>query len=402
MSSGDRGAIPLSRPDVSEAEIQAVVSVLRTDRLSLGPRLEAFESAVAARARRKHGIAVNSGTSALHLCVRGLGIGEGDEVITTPFSFVATTNCILYERARPVFADIDIESYNLDPAAVLAAITPRTKAILPAEIFGNTAHFDEYEQIAKEHGLLLIEDSCEALGGCLGDRPAGSFGQCSVFGFYPNKQITTGEGGVLVTDDDDLANTCRSMRSQGKADPSANCYEQIGYNYRMTELSAAIGEQQMKRLDEILERRRQVAHWYLEALGDVEEIHLPPCADLAHASWFVFVIRLADRYGAFDRAAITLALQKAGIGCEHYFSPIHVQPYIRELLGCRQGDFPVTERVADRTIALPFYTAMTQKTVLRVARGLRSVLRACQAGERAAPLRGASRSKAGEQPAGGN
>ena len=193
--------IPLSRPSVTDAEIEAVVSVLRTDRLSLGPRLGAFEAGVAARAGRRFGVGVNSGTSGLHLCVRALGLADGDEVITTPFSFIATTNAILFERARPVFVDIDPQTYNIDPAAIEAAITPRTRAILPVEVFGNTAHFDRYEQIARRHGLAMIEDCCEALGGYLGDRPAGSFGDCGVFAFYPNKQITTGEGGMIVTDD---------------------------------------------------------------------------------------------------------------------------------------------------------------------------------------------------------
>ena len=216
-------AIPLSGPDITDEEILAVESVLRSDRLSIGPHLEAFEAAVAQRAGRKFGIGVNSGTSGLHLCVRALSIGEGDEVITTPFSFVATTNCILFERAKPVFVDIHPDSYNMDPAALEAAITPRTKAILPVEVFGNTAHFDEYERLAKNHNLATIEDCCEALGGVLGGRPAGNFGDCGVFAFYPNKQITTGEGGMIVTDSRGIRDLCRSMRNQGRATEACSC-----------------------------------------------------------------------------------------------------------------------------------------------------------------------------------
>jgi len=209
--------IPLASQDITEREVQAVVDVLHSERLSLGPQIDAFEAALAKRANRKYGIAVNSGTSGLHLCVKSLGIGPGDEVITTPFSFVATTNCILFEGATPVFAEMDPVTYNMDPAAVEAAITPKTKAILPVEVFGNMAHYEAYERIAKKHNLFLIEDSCEALGGELNGRVAGSFGECGVFAFYPNKQITTGEGGMIVTDREDIRDMCRSLRNQGRA-----------------------------------------------------------------------------------------------------------------------------------------------------------------------------------------
>ncbi len=252
---------------------------MRSERLSLGPRVKAFEAACAARTGRKYGVAVNSGTSGLHLCVKALGLGEGDEVITTPFSFVATTNCLLFERVRPVFVDIDSESYNLDPAAIEAAITPRTKALLPVEVFGNTAHFDEYEQLARKHNLRLIEDSCEALGGQLAGRPAGGFGDCGVFAFYPNKQITTGEGGMIVTDSQETRDLCVSMRNQGRDTKEWLSHARVGYNYRMSELAAALGEVQMKRLDETLDKRRRAARMYDEALADLVDagdIHLPP------------------------------------------------------------------------------------------------------------------------------
>ncbi len=374
--------IPLSTPDITEPTIQAVADVIRSGRLSIGPHLEAFEAAVAARARRKYGIGVNSGTSGLHLCVRALGIGEGDEVITTPFSFVATTNCVLFERARPVFVDVDPESYNMDPGAIESAITPRTKAVLPVEVFGNTSHFEEYERIAEAHGLLLVEDCCEALGGGLGGRPAGSFGDCGVFAFYPNKQITTGEGGVIVTDGAEVRDLCISMRNQGRAVAADSESDQsgwltharLGYNYRLSEIAAVLGEMQMERLDEILEKRRRVAHMYDEALADVDGVHLPPMAERESASWFVYVIRLADRFSAEDRDAVIGHLRSEGVSCRNYFVPIHTQPYIMEMLGTRAGDFPVTERISARTIALPFFANISASQIERVRDALISIL----------------------------
>jgi len=368
--------VPLSGPDITKQEIQAVISVLGSGRLSIGPRIQAFEAAVAARAGRKHGIGVNSGTSGLHLCVRALGIGAGDEVITTPFSFIATTNCLLFERAKPVFVDIDPVSYNIDPAALEAAVTPRTKAILPVEVFGNPVHFDRYEQIARKHHLAMIEDCCEALGAVLGGRPAGSFGDCGVFAFYPNKQITTGEGGLIVTDDDRLADLCRSMRNQGRDSAAWLSHARLGYNYRLSEINAAVGEVQMRRLDELLARRRRAAALYDEALGGIEEIHTPPMHDRATASWFVYVIRLADRFSAADRDAVMAYLKARGVGCNPYFVPIHLQPYIRTMLGTKEGDFPVTERIAARTIALPFFSGLAERQVQAVRKALVSALAA--------------------------
>jgi len=358
--------IPLSRQDITDAEIAAVEAVLRSDRLSMGPQLEAFEAAVAARAGRTYGIGVNSGTSGLHLCVRALGIGEGDEVITTPFSFIATTNCLLFERAKPVLVDIDPDSYNLDPAAVEAAITPKTKALLPVEAFGNPAHFDTYQAIADKHNLLLLEDCCEALGAVCGDRPAGSFGAAGVFAFYPNKQITTGEGGMIVTDRHDIRDLCVSMRNQGRAGEAWLSHVRLGYNYRMSELSAALGLVQMQRLDELLAARQRVADAYDEALADVDGVHCPPMPDRQNASWFVYVVRLADEFTAGDRDAVMARLRQAGIASSNYFVPIHTQPYITEALGTTEGDFPVTERIAARTIALPFYSRLSKSRVARV------------------------------------
>ena len=368
------GPIPLSNPDIVEADRQAVRNVLMTSRLSIGPRAEGFEAAVAGRAGRKHGVAVNSGTSGLHLCVRAMGIGEGDEVITTPFSFVATTNCLLFERARPVFVDIDPESYNLDPAAIEAAVTSRTKALLPVEVFGNTSHFEQYEGIARSRGLTLIEDCCEALGGVSNGRAVGGFGDCGVFAFYPNKQITTGEGGMIVTDDDRLAELCRSMRNQGRDSQAWLTHARLGFNYRMSEITAALGESQMARLDEMLEKRRRAAGLYRQALGGMEQIHLPPMPEPERASWFVYVIRLRDRFSQADRDAVIAHLRAAGVGSSTYFPPIHLQPYIREMLGTRAGEFPVTERIAARTLALPFFANLTAEQVDRVRGALEEAL----------------------------
>ena len=383
-------SVPLSQPDITEDEVRAVTAVLRTNRLSIGPRIQAFEAAVAAQAGRSCGVGVNSGTSGLHLCVRGLGIGQGDEVITTPFSFVATTNCLLFERATPVFVDIDPDSYNMDPAAVAAAITDRTKAILPVEVFGNMAHFDEYERIANDRGLLLIEDCCEALGARLGGRPAGSYGAAGVFAFYPNKQITTGEGGMIVTDDDRLAALCRSMRNQGRDESAGSkaagqdarssgwlSHVRLGYNYRMSEITAALGVVQARRLDEILEKRHRAADLYDRALGDVEQVHLPPMAERERASWFVYVIRLADEFSQDQRDAVMACMRSSGVGCAPYFVPIHIQPHVVEALGTAKGDFPVTERIAARTIALPFSAGLTEEQVGRVKSGLLEALEVC-------------------------
>ncbi len=368
--------IPLSSQDITKAEIEAVAAALQSDRLSLGPRIEAFEAAVAARCGRKYGIGVNSGTSGLHLCIKALGIGEGDEVITTPFSFISSTNCILFERATPVFVDIDPQSYNMDVQATEAAITPRTKAILPVEAFGNTAHFEAYERIAADHGLAMIEDCCEALGGLglLGERAAGSFGDCGVFAFYPNKQITTGEGGVIVTDREDIRDMCRSLRNQGRGTNAWQEHVRLGYNYRMSEVTAALGEAQMQRLDDILEQRRQVAGLYQAALAGIDEIHLPPMAGGNDVSWFVYVIRLGDRFTQEDRDAIIAHLRGAGVGCNCYFVPIHLQRYIMETIGTKPGDFPVTERIAARTIALPFFTNLTDQQVDRVVAAIKDAV----------------------------
>jgi perosamine synthetase len=362
--------IPLSRPDITQREIDAVVEVLNTPTLSIGPRVEEFEALVAARAGRRHGVAVSSGTAGLHCAVIAAGIEAGDEVITTPFSFVASANCILYVGARPVFVDIDPRTLNIDTTKVESAITPRTRAIVGVEVFGNPAGMMQLEQIARRHELTLIEDSCEGFGGMTGRRPIGSFGRASVFGFYPNKQITTGEGGMIVTDDDRFAETCRALRNQGREGMGWLAHQRLGYNYRLSEIAAALGIVQVSRLDEILERRRHVANLYIERLMTSRYLILPTVDADTSMSWFVFVVRLNDLFEPGDREQIMLELRAAGIGCSNYFPPIHLQPYMAERFGFRPGAFPVCEYVAARTLALPFYGAMEQPQVQRVCDAL--------------------------------
>ena len=342
--------------------------------LSIGPKVEEFEEKCAKIAGRAHGVAVSSGTAGLHLCMLAAGIGEGDEVITTPFSFVASANAPLFVGATPVFADIDPKSLNLDPKLVEAKITDKTKAIVAVEAFGHPAHMDALEAIARRNELVLIEDCCEGFGGRLGDRQIGSFGRAGVFGFYPNKQITTGEGGMIVTDDKRLADLCRSLRNQGRDGMSWLAHQRLGYNYRMSEINAALGCVQVDRLDEILTARRDAAGWYMQCLLDSKYIILPSLGEHEQASWFVFVVRLTDLFEAGDRDEVIRQLRRRGIGCNNYFPPIHLQPYMAEKFGYEPGMFPVAEYVSERTIALPFFSGITQQQVERVCKELHEVM----------------------------
>ncbi|HEV7300107.1 MAG TPA: DegT/DnrJ/EryC1/StrS family aminotransferase [Tepidisphaeraceae bacterium] len=358
--------IPLSQPDITQIEIDAVVDVLHGTTLSIGPKLVEFERACAKVAGRQHGIGVNSGTSGLHLAMLAANIGPGDEVLTTPFSFVASANCILFVGAKPVFVDIDPLTMNVDVDKLEAAITPKTKAIVAVECFGHPGGMLEVEQIARRHELTLIEDCCEGFGGHSGERPIGSFGRAGVYAFYPNKQITTGEGGMIVTDDDTFAATCRALRNQGREGMAWLAHQRLGYNYRLSEINAALGVAQVSRLDEILEKRRQVAHVYMERLMTNKYLILPTLDDETHMSWFVFVVRLNDLFEPGDRDAVMQELRAEGIGCNNYFPPIHLQPYMAEATGHKDGDFPVCEYVAARTLALPFYGALSTRDVNRV------------------------------------
>ncbi|BAM04378.1 DegT/DnrJ/EryC1/StrS family aminotransferase [Phycisphaera mikurensis] len=381
--------IPLSQPDLGDAEISAVVDVLRSGRLSIGPQQEAFEHAVARRSGRMHGVAVNSGTAGLHLALLALGIGPGDEVITTPFSFVASANVILMVGATPVFVDVCPRSLNLEPAGVEAAVTERTRAILAVEVFGNTTHMAALEAVARKHEIPLVEDCCEALGGRdATGRDAGGFGRVGVYGFYPNKQVTTGEGGMIVTDDDQLADLCRSLRNQGRAVNAHSglagrigswlTHERLGFNCRLSEIAAALGVVQMQRLDEMLEKRRRVAGWYTQHLMDAPELVLPqpePGSEGQH-SWFVYVVRLSSGFGPAERDAVIDGLRKHDIGASNYFPCIHLQPFYREVLGDLSGRFPVAERASGKTIALPFFPDLDETRVELVCRRLRDLIAA--------------------------
>jgi len=371
-------SIPLSKPDITESEIQAVVDVLRSGRLSIGPRKARFEEMIADYTGRRHGIAVSAGTAGLHLVLRALGVGPGDEVITTPFSFVASANCILHAGATPKFVDIDPGSLNIDPDKVEAAITPKTKAILGVEVFGNATHMDRLAQIAQAHEIPLVEDACEGLGSRLKGRPVGSFGRAAVFGFYPNKQITTGEGGMIVTDDDQLAAACRSMRNQGRPDQVDNeapgyankggswlSHERLGYNYRLSEMACALGIAQMERVEEIIASRARVANMYFERMMDWEDVVLPNhpnhAGDTAsRLSWFVFVVRMTNSYTQTERDRIITGMRRHDVGAGNYFPCIHLQPFYRSDFGFNKGDFPIAESVSQRTIALPFFNQMDE------------------------------------------
>jgi dTDP-4-amino-4,6-dideoxygalactose transaminase len=385
--------MPMSSPDLSERDIQAVLDVLRTPRLSLGPRQEAFEAAVARRVGARHAIAVASGTAGLHLAVRAAGIADGDLAITSPFSFVASANVLLYERAVPIFVDVDPSTGNLDPALVEQAVhdllkggdraqrrqprqgngAGRLKALLPVDAFGQPADYEALVPEARKHDLAVIEDSCESFGATRQGKPAGMFGDVGVFAFYPNKQITTGEGGVIVTDRDDWADMMRSLRNQGRAPGDTWLqHTHLGYNYRMDEMSAALGASQMERFDELLDRRQRVAGWYAERLSDqigVSTLSISPAT--TRMSWFVYVIRFDP---GLDRAAIARRLEAQGIPSRPYFTPIHLQPYFVERFGYHPGDFPIAEDLGRRSLALPFSSVLTEEQVETVCRALRQAI----------------------------
>jgi len=366
--------VPLAQPNIGPLEVELVGQVLASDTLAMGPFTAEFEQRLAAIAGRRHGIAVSSGTAGMHLAIRALGIGPGDEVITSPFSFVASANCVLYEGARPVFADIEEETLGLDPERAGAAIGPKTRALLPVDIFGHPARLEELERLAAERGVALIEDACEALGGRLNGRPLGSFGQLSAFAFYPNKQITTGEGGMLVTDDDALAALLRSLRNQGRDDDGTWLrHVRLGFNYRIDEMSAALGVAQLRRLAELRAGRERAVEGYRDRLGELRWLRLPRVEPGAEVDWFVYVVRLDP---AVDRDRLIGQLAERGVPTRPYFAPIHLQPLYRERFGHAPGDFPVTERVAASTLALPFSSRLTDAQLDQVCDALRDAVAA--------------------------
>ena len=367
--------VHLSRPDITEAEIDAVCEVLRSPNLSLGPKLPEFEAAFAQYVNRKYAIAVNSGTSGLFLCAEALGLKAGDEVITTPFTFIATVNFILMTGAVPVFADIDPVSLNIDPAKIEEKITPRTKAIVPVEVFGNPAGMDVIWQIARKHGLAVIEDCCEALGATLHGQKAGTFGDIGVFAFYPNKQMTTGEGGMIVTDNEDMANLCYSLRNQGRGQGGGwLAHERMGYNYRLSDINCALGLVQLSRIEEFVEKRAKVAAMYATLLAGEKRVVIPTPPDDARRSGVVYVSRLTDRSGIDQRNALIQKMLARGIQVSNYFPPAHLQPFMIEKFGYKDGDFPVTDAVCRRTMALPFHNNLTMDEARLVCTELAAAL----------------------------
>jgi perosamine synthetase len=361
--------IPLSRPDLGAREEELVLETLHSGRLSLGPMGERFERAFAAWLGVRDAVAVSSGTSGLHLGVRALGWGAGDEVLTSPFSFVASANCLLYEGARPVFCDVDPESLDLDPAAAEAAVGERTKGVLPVHIFGFPAAMPELEGLAARHGLGILEDACEALGAVDSQgRNVGTRGNLATFAFYPNKQMTTGEGGMVIPPGPEVAARLRAERNQGRsADMGWLDHGGIGFNYRLGDLAAALGVAQVERLDTLLERRGAVAALYAERLADLAAVETPIAGrDGERRSWFVYPVRLA---AGIDRDATIARLAERGIASKAYLPCIHLFPHLREL-GYREGQFPVAEDVAARSLALPFFPSMTEAQIARVCEAL--------------------------------
>jgi len=384
----------MSAPDLGDAERQAVLDVLNSPNLSMGPYIQKFEQAFMDLTGLQHAVGVNSGTAGLHLCVRAAGITSGDLVITTPFSFVASSNVLLFENAIPVYVDIDPKTGNIDPHLLAQAAAdlveggknahqwlPRTvdgdlhelKALLPVDVFGQPADMDPIMEVGRRFGLKTIEDSCEALGAGYKGRKAGTLGDFGVFAFYPNKQITTGEGGVIVTDDQQAADFMRALRNQGRVVGDTWLqHTHLGYNYRLDEMSAALGVVQMTRLESLMRKRDQVAAWYGERLDEISTVEKPYISSTTtRSSWFVYVIRVKP---GLNRDALAGKLSQAGIPSRPYFAPIHLQPYMIDRFGYQRGDFPVTEDLGDRSLALPFSGMMSETQVDAVCRVIQKSL----------------------------
>ncbi len=368
--------IPLARPLIGQREEELLLEVLRSRRLALGPQLPAFETALGERLGVEHVSAVSSGTGGLHLAIRAAGIEAGDEVVTSPLSFVASANCLLYEDARPVFCDIDPRTLNIDPAAAEAAVTDRTSGLLPVHLFGHPADMPGLERLAAARDLWIVEDACESLGAVHSDGGlVGARGNLSVFGFYPNKQLTTGEGGAVVAPRAALKERIDSERNQGRApDMGWLDHDRLGFNYRLDELSCALGLAQLERLDGLLSDRARVAARYSEGLAEVEGVELPcPDAGGDRRSWFVYVIQVPS---GVDRDAAVRGLRERGVDSKPYLPAIHLMSFYRERFGHREGEFPVCEDVASRSLALPFFPELTDSQIERVVEAVREVVAA--------------------------
>jgi perosamine synthetase len=365
--------VPLSGPYVDGRDEELVLEVLRSDRLSLGPMIDRFEEAFAAKVGAPYAAAVSSGTAGLHLLCISAGIGAGDEVITSPYSFAASANCFIYEGGVPVFADVDPRTLNLDPAAVEAAVTSRTKAIVAVDIYGYPCELDPLRSIAEKHGLALIQDSCEALGAEYKGAPLGSHGPGAVFAFYPNKQITTGEGGMVTTHSEEEWRLLRSLRNQGRGDSGGWLeHVRLGFNYRIDDIRSALGLGQVEKLEEILALRAAVAERYRELLAGIDGVELPCEDDDDHRrSWFVYVVKLPDNEA---RERVIAHFEREAIGYNRYLPSVHLQPYMRERYGFAEGLCPVSEDASSRTLALPFFTKLGRDAQERVTEALTEAL----------------------------
>lgn len=375
-------SIPLSSPDITEQDIEAVTDVLRTSSLSLGPKLFEFERALSQYLGTGDVVAVHCGTSGLHLCIRALGISEGDEVIVPSFAFIAVANVVRYERATPVFVDIDEQTLNLDPDLLEEAITSRTRAIIVVHTFGCPADLSRIMQIARRHGLYVIEDACEALGGEYEGQKVGVLGDAGVFAFYPNKQITTGEGGAVVTKTPEFAIKLRKLRNQGR-DNSEDWFQHsdLGYNYRISDINCALGMEQLKRIDTILARREAIARTYTQILDDDAGLTLPPLSlPDRKISWFVYVVRLGKRFDQLHRDWVVKEMRLRGIALGRYFAPIHLQPIYRSF-STPKTLLPVTEFHASRALALPFFNRIREEQISEVCRTLLNLIRSIKLGD---------------------
>lgn len=359
---------------MGEEEIRATSEVIRSGMLSLGPKLPEFEQRFAQFIGTKHAVALNSGTSGLHLCIKALEIKPGDEVITTPFSFVASANPIIFEGARPVFADIEEKTYNIDPLTLEKAITKRTKAIVLVHLFGQPCNMRLIMKIAQKRKVAIIEDACEALGASYNGRKVGTFGELSVFAFYPNKQITTGEGGIICTNDEEIAALCRSLRNQGRADSGEWLnHVRIGYNYRLDEMSCAIGIEQLKKLDFILKKRKEIATKYTNRLKKIDELITPYVAPHTEISWWVYYLRIKK---GLDRNKIVSYLNENGVSARGYFDPpIHLQLIYKRLFGYKGGEFPVAEKISKSGFIIPFFVELKDKEIEKVCRTIKEAVR---------------------------
>jgi len=362
----------MAKPELDQSDINKVLEVLNSGRLALGPKAQEFEEKMAEYVGVKYAIAVSSGTSALHILIRALGVGPGDEVVVPSFTFASTVNVALYEKAKPVFVDIEPETYNLDPNDLQKKITKKTKAVLGVDVFGHPAEWDEILKVAERYNLKIIDDSCEALGAEYKGRKIGQFGDAACFAFYPNKQITTGEGGIIVTNNSEIHTLARSLRNQGRDEMGAWLeHKRLGYNYRMDEMSAALGVSQLKKIETFLAKREKVARAYTERLNNLGFLRTQVIRPYVHMSWFIYVITLEK---GLDRDNVMKKMAERGIPTRGYFSPMHLQPYIRDMFGFKGGELPVTEDIAKRTLALPFHNNLSEDEIDEVVEALKDAV----------------------------